>query len=84
MTYTRHYPFLESIHDALGGDLARTVDFFVRVDRAKPARPAVLKRMKLNDPKSIEFVRAYETIVVETAEKLLKESGTTAAPVRLK
>jgi len=84
MTYSRHYPFLESIHDALGGDLARTVEFFSRVDRAKPARAAVLKQLRLKDEKSVEFVRAYEAVVVETAAKLLKESGATATPVRLK
>jgi len=84
MTYSRHYPFLEGVHDALGGDLARTVEFFGRVDRAKPARAAVLKRLKLKDENSIEFVRAYEAVVVATAEKLLRESGVPAAPVRLK
>jgi hypothetical protein len=84
MTYSRHYPLLESVHDALGGDLARSVEFFKRVDRAKPARAALMQRLKLKDENSVEFVRAYEAAVVETIHKLLRESSVTAAPVRLK
>lgn len=70
VTYSRHYPFLEGVHDALGGDLARTVEFFRRVDREKPARAAFLKQMKLKDERDIAFVRAYEAAVVATIRRV--------------
>jgi hypothetical protein len=86
MTYSRHYPLLESMHDALGGDLARTVAFFRRVDREKPARAALLKQLKLTDERSVQFVRAYETAVVETVRRahLAQAGGGAAAPARIK
>lgn len=80
MTYSRHYPLMERVHGAMGGDLARTVEFFKRADREKPARAAVLRRLKLKDEKSIAFVRAYEVAVVETVERLLRQAA--PAPVK--
>jgi len=71
MTYSRHYPFLESVFDALGRDLARTVAFFRRVDEIKPSAAAVMKRRGIPTKKSVEFVRANEAAVVETVRKLL-------------
>jgi hypothetical protein len=73
MTYSRHYPFLESVHAALGNDLARTVAFFKHVDRLKPSRAAVMKQHRIQDERSVEFIRAYEEAVVETARKALAE-----------
>lgn len=73
MTYSRHYPFLESVHKALGNDLARTVAFFKHVDRVKPSRAAVMKQHRIDDERSAEFIRAYEAAVVETAAKALAE-----------
>jgi hypothetical protein len=74
MTYSRHYPFLESVFDALGRDLARTVAFFRHVDQVKPSRAAVMKRHRIATEKSVEFIRAYEAAVVETIRQALQES----------
>ena len=71
MTYSRHYALIETVYEAQGGDLARTVAFFRRVDQQKPARAAVLKRLNLQSQISLEFVRAYEQAVVETIRKTL-------------
>ena len=76
MTYSRHYPYLERVFDALGRDLARTVAFFRRVDQIKPSGASVMRRYRIADEHSIEFVRAYEAAVVETIEKALSESRT--------
>lgn len=37
MTYSRHYPLLETVYQTLGGDRAKTVAFFKQVDKQKPA-----------------------------------------------
>ena len=71
MTYSRHYPYLESVYIALDRDLGRTVAFFRQVDRAKPSRAVVIKRLKVKDDKNLEFIRAYEAAVLETIEKEL-------------
>lgn len=71
MTYSRHYPLLEAAHDALGGDLARTLAFFKAVDRAKPSPREVMKRHKIRSEESVEFLRAYEAAVMATVGKLL-------------
>jgi hypothetical protein len=84
MTYSRHYPLLESVHDALGGDLARSVEFFSAVDRAKPARAAVMARLKLKDEKGVQFLRAYESAVVDTIHALLKQRGIVIGTLPLK
>ncbi|OGA56406.1 MAG: hypothetical protein A3F74_26285 [Betaproteobacteria bacterium RIFCSPLOWO2_12_FULL_62_58] len=74
MTYSRHYPFLESVFEALGRDLARTVAFFRHVDQIKPSGAAVMKRHHIATEKSLEFIRAYEAAVAETIKKALAES----------
>lgn len=84
MTYSRHYPLLEAVHQALGGDLARSVEFFSAVDRAKPARAAVMKRLKLMDENNVQFVRAYEAAVVDTIYAQLKQRGIAIGPLPLK
>jgi hypothetical protein len=73
MTYSRHYPFLEEVHAALGNDIARTMAFFKRVDAAKPTPREVMKRLRLKSETGVEFLRAYEAEVVRTIEKLLAE-----------
>jgi len=73
MTYSRHYPFLEEVHAALGSDIARTMAFFKRVDAAKPTPREVMKRLRLKSETGVEFLRAYEAEVVKTIEKLLAE-----------
>jgi len=84
MTYSRHYPLLESVHQRLGGDLARTVAFFREVDKRKPARAAVMKRLQITDQKSAPFVRAYEAAIVDTIERVMQERAGTAATPRIK
>jgi hypothetical protein len=73
MTYSRHYPYLEEVHAALGNDIARTMAFFRRVDNAKPSRREVMKRLRLKSETGVEFLRAYEGEVVRTIAKLLAE-----------
>ena len=80
MTYSRHYPFLESVLDALGRDLALTVAFFKHVDRIKPSHAAVMKQHGIDIENSVEFIRAYEAAVVETIKRAL----TVEAPLRPK
>jgi len=74
MTYSRHYPFFESVFDALGRDLARTVAFFKRVDAMKPSPFEVMKRLRISSEKSVEFVRAYEAEILKTIEQALAEN----------
>jgi hypothetical protein len=76
MTYSRHYPFLQGVFEALGRDLARTVAFFRHVDRIKPSGAAVMKQHGITTEKSVDFIRAYEAAMVETTRKALAESGT--------
>lgn len=73
MSYSRHYPLLDKVHEALGNDLSKTVAFFKRVDKYKPTRNSVTKQHRIADVKSVQFVRAYEMEVVQTIESLLKE-----------
>jgi len=73
MTYSRHFPYLEGVHIALGRDLARTVEFFRRVDARKPNRAAFMKQLKVKTDEDLRFVRAYEAAVIDTIEKLLAE-----------
>lgn len=73
MTYSRHYPYLEGVFSALGHDLASTVEFFRLVDKIKPTRAEVLKRLGLSNEKSVEFVRGYEAAVIETTARALAE-----------
>ncbi len=74
MTYSRHYPFLESVFDALGRDLTRTVAFFRDVDKIKPSSAAVMQRHRIAEETSVEFVRANEAAVVETIRKALADA----------
>lgn len=74
MTYSRHYPFLESVFDALGRDLARTVAFFRRVDKIKPSSAAVMQRHRIAGENSVEYLRANEAAVVETIREALAEA----------
>jgi hypothetical protein len=71
MTYTRHYPFLETVFEALGRDLARTVAFFRKVDQLKPSKDSVMERHKIAADTSLQFIRAYEAAVTETVSKVL-------------
>jgi len=79
MTYSRHYPLLEGVHDALGRDLARTVAFFKQVDLAKPTQLAVMKQHRTTDVHSLAFIRAYEAAVVDTIRRELKRAVSDAA-----
>lgn len=82
MTYSRHYPFLESVFDALGRDLPRTIAFFRHVDKIKPEPETVMKQHRLQKG-SIEFVRAYEAAVTQTIRKaLIDYHNTGTAPAR--
>ena len=71
MTYSRHYAFLESVLDAHHGDIARTVAFFKRVDQLKPSPAAVMRQRKIASEQSVEFIRAYESAVVDTIRREL-------------
>jgi len=73
MTYSRHYPMLESVFIALNRDLARTVAFFRQVDTRKPSRAAVMKRHGLKSDKDLEFIRAYEVAIVQLIEQMLAQ-----------
>jgi len=73
MTYSRHYPLLESVYDALGRDLARTVAFFRRVDAIKLSHNEVMKRHGIADKDGVDFIRAYEAEIVGTIESALAE-----------
>lgn len=75
MTYSRYYPFLESVFNALGRDPARTVAFFRRVDAMKPSRDEVMKQRGIASDTGLDFIRAYEAAVVETVEKELAEAA---------
>ena len=77
MTYSRHYPFVERVFDALGRDLARTVEFFRKVDSQKPSRAAVLKQLKLKTERDIDFIRTYEEAVLDTVRRTLAAEGLT-------
>jgi hypothetical protein len=71
MTYSRHYPLLEGVFDALGHDLERTVAFFRHVDRIKPSRRAVMQQHGLATEESVEFIRLYEAAIVGTIKQAL-------------
>lgn len=73
MTYSRHYPFIEQVFASLGHDLARTVAFFKKVEQARPTADEVMRQQALTSPESVDYLRAYERSVVETARKLLAE-----------
>ena len=72
MTYSRHYPFVEEVFEALGRDVARMVAFFREVDAKRPASEEVMQRHGLANTESVEYLRAHERSVIETARKLLR------------
>jgi hypothetical protein len=72
MTYSRHYPFIEEVFAALGRDVARTVAFFREVDATRPKPEDVMRERRLKSAESVEYLRAYEGSVVETARELLR------------
>ena len=74
MTYSRHYPLLESVYETLGRDLARTVAFFKRVDTIKPSQNEVMKKHGIADKDGVDFIRAYEAEIVGTIEKALAQA----------
>jgi hypothetical protein len=65
---------LESVYDALGRDLARTVEFFRRVDTIKPSQKDFKEEHDFVSKDSVDFIRAYETEIVGTIEKALAEA----------
>ena len=82
MTYSRHFPFLETVYVALGRDLTRTVAFFRRVDKLKPSRASVMKQNRIATEESVAFLRAYEAAMVETIRKALADEGRDIKPGR--
>jgi hypothetical protein len=74
MTYSRHFALIDQAHHALGGDVARTVAFFQRVDKAKPEREALLLELKISDGSSAQALRAYEDAVARTSLRLLADA----------
>lgn len=72
MTYSRHFPLVERVFDALDGDLVKLMDFFRQVDREKPSRESVLARLGLSDEKSVQAISAIETSTVDTTVRLLR------------
>jgi len=80
MTYSRHYPFLDQVHHDLGGDLARTVDFFAQVDKLKPVAAVVMKQRRIAREDGVEFIRANEQAVLDTATRALEERRAAATP----
>lgn len=80
MTYSRHYPLLERVFDALGRDLAWTFAFFKHVDAIKPSSAEVMARHGLKNDSGVEFTRAYEAAVVETIEQTFAKIGNRAKP----
>jgi hypothetical protein len=71
MTYSRHYPFAEEVFAALGRDVARAVAFFREVDATRPPSVEVMRRNGFTSTESVDYLRAYERSVVETARKLM-------------
>ena len=79
MTYCRHYPFLERVFEALGGDPARTVAFFRHVDSIKPSRAAVMKQHGIASEQNVQFIRAYEAAVTEAIRTALADRARASA-----
>jgi len=80
MTYSRHYPFIEEVFASLDNDVARTVAFFREVEHARPTPDEVMRRQALSSRESVDYLRAYEGAVVETARKLLAEKACARTP----
>lgn len=75
MTYSRFFPLCERVYVALGRDLARTVEFFRRVDAAKPSRELIMKKYRITSKDSVEFIRAYEAEVAKAIEAALAKAA---------
>jgi hypothetical protein len=75
MTYSRHYPFIEDVFASLAHDVGRTVAFFRDVEQARPTPDEVMRRHALSSKEGVDYLRAYESSVVETARKLLAQRG---------
>jgi hypothetical protein len=69
ITYARYLPLLESVYARLGEDLPGAVRFFRRVDEIKPSSAVIMQTHGLNSQASVQFLRAYETAVLETIRK---------------
>lgn len=83
MTYSRHYPLQQRVHEALGGDLAQTVAFFKHVDRLKPPPAAVMTEQRIGDDKDLRFVVAYEAAVVAVVNReLAARRGAAPGPLK--
>lgn len=82
MTYSRHYPAIERVFEALGRDVGRTVAFFRTVDAMKPTAAAVVKKYRLKNDSDVEFVRAYEAAVIATIEQALAQISSGSKPQR--
>lgn len=72
MTYSRYYPQMDEAFAASGRDLARTVALFRKIDAARPAVATVQKQLGINDPRSSEFLRAYEIAVIGVLRAALR------------
>jgi hypothetical protein len=75
MTYSRHYPLMESAYNALGRDVGRTVAFFRQVDRTKPTIADMRKQLGTSNDASVEFIRVHESAVAEVIRKSLGGTG---------
>jgi len=80
MTYSRYYPQVEEAFAANGRDLGRTVAFFRKVDAARPAVASVQKQQRIEDVRSVEFLRAYETAVIGAMRAALRSAGAVNLP----
>ena len=84
MTYSRHYPLLENVYEALGRDLNSSVAFFREVDSMKHERETVMMQHRITDDKSVAFVRAYEAAVVQTIATVIRNHAGRVAEGRIK
>lgn len=72
MTYSRHYPFVAELFDALGRDVARMVALFREVDAARPTSDEVMRRHALKSTESVDYLRAHEASVVDTVRESMR------------
>jgi len=67
MTYSRHFPVLERIYEALGGDIRRMIAFFREVDEAQPDPEVLFARLRLEPNDRVGQLRAQEEAILEVA-----------------
>jgi hypothetical protein len=79
MTYSRYYPQLEEAFAANGRDLARAVVFFRKIDAGQPTAASVQKQQRIEDVRSVEFLRAYENAVIGAMRAALRSAGAESA-----